>query len=294
MAVVPSPAVGRIARLLRAMGAEPQRELSLAELARRSGVPKPTAHSLLLALVAEGFVERTGAVPTYRLGAALAELGDLARGAPTLLDVVTPEVARLHESLGVSVMGAAVEGDEVVVLAAQCVPHPFGYEVVAGARRPLCAPVGPVYVAWSGERDVRRWLDAAPTLTAARRRALARDLAEVRRRGWSATVRARRGDGPTTGSTREATTSDLAAADVEVVGIGAPVRDARDEVVGSIALVGFVDPMPGAQVRGLAAEVVDAAVRASVRLGGGAGRTDVSRPARRRTHDDRRSPHRPR
>jgi DNA-binding IclR family transcriptional regulator len=267
MAVAPSPAVARIASLLRTLGATPEAELPLAELARRSGVPKATAHSLLLALVAEGFVERTGPVPTYRLGAALVELGDLARGALDLLDVVAPEVVRLHESLGASAMGAAVEGDEVVVLAAQCVPHPFGYEVVAGSRLPLRAPVGPVYVAWSDEQDVRRWLDAAPSLTEARRHALVRDLAAVRGRGWSATVQARRGNGRVPGATREATASDLAAAEVEVIGIGAPVREASGAVVGALALVGFRDPMPGAQVRRLGTEVAEAAGRASARLG---------------------------
>jgi DNA-binding IclR family transcriptional regulator len=266
MAVAPSPAVAKIASLLRTLGIAPERELPLAELARRSGVPKPTAHSLLLALVAEGLVERGGPGPTYRLGESLADLGDLARGAPTLYDVVLPEVARLHETLGASAMAASVEGDEVVVLTAQCVPHPFGYEVVAGTRLALRAPVGTVYVAWSSETIVRHWLDRAPSLTEPRRNALLRDLGAVRRRGWSATVRARRSNGPGSSTTREANASDLAAAAVAVVGISAPVRDARGAVAGSIALVGFVDPMPGSQVRLLATEVVDAAARASGRL----------------------------
>ena len=267
MAVTPSPAVARMAKLLRALGAGPEHELPLAEVARRTGVPKPTAHSLLLALVAEGFVERTGPVPTYRLGSALAELGDRARGAPTLLDVAAPEVARLHETLVVSAMAAVVEGDEIVTLTARCVPHPFGFEVVAGARLALRAPVGTVYVAWSSERVVRRWLDAAPSLTEARRNALERDLAAVRRRGWSATVHARRSNARAPGAAREAMESDLAAEEVAVVGISAPVRGKNDAVVGSIALVGFVDPMPGSQVRRLATEVADAATRASARLG---------------------------
>lgn len=267
MAVTPSPAVSRIASLLRTLGAAPERELPLAELARRSAVPKATAHSLLLALVVEGFVERTGSVPTYRLGPVLIELGDLARGEVTLLDVIAPEVERLHESLGASAMGAAVDGDEVVVLAAQCPPHPFGYEVVVGGRLALRAPLGPVYVAWSDAAEVRRWLDASPSLTEARRNALLRDLAAVRRRGWSATVHTRRGEGRVPGTTREATASDLAAAEIGVVGIGAPVRDASGAVVGAVALVGFVDPMPGAEVSRLGTEVAAAATRASARLG---------------------------
>ena len=267
MAVAPSPAVARVAKLLRTLGAGPEHGLPLAEVARRSGVPKATAHSLLLALVAEGFVDRAGSVPTYRLGAALAELGDRARGAPTLLDVVAPEVARLHEKLIVSALAAAVEGDEIVVLTARCVPHPFGYDVVAGTRLALRAPVGTIYVSWSSDRVVRRWLEAAPSLSDARRKALKRDLAAVRRRGWSATVHTRRGNGRAPAGAHEATEDDLDAEHVAVVGISAPVRDTNNAVVGSIALVGFVDPMPGAQVRRLATEVVNTATRASARLG---------------------------
>jgi DNA-binding IclR family transcriptional regulator len=267
MAVAPSPAVARVAKVLRTLGAGPEHGLPLAEVARRSGVPKPTAHSVLLALVVEGFVERTGPLPAYRLGAALAELGDRARGAPTLLDVVAPEVARLHETLVVSALAAAVEGDEIVVLTSRCVPHPFGYDVAAGTRLALRAPVGTIYVSWSSDRVVRRWLEAAPSLSEARRTALRRDLATVRRRGWSATVHKRGGSGRAARTAHEATERDLEADEVAVVGISAPVRDANDAVVGSIALVGFVDSMRGAQVRGLATEVVEAATRASARLG---------------------------
>jgi DNA-binding IclR family transcriptional regulator len=266
MAVIPSPAVARVAALLRTMGAAPARELPLAELARRSGVSKPTAHSLLLGLVAEGLVERVGPVPAYRLGPALVELGDLARREPTLLDAVAPEVARLRETLGASAMGAAVEDDEVVVLAAQCVPHPFGYEIVAGTRLALHAPIGPVYVAWSGDDAERRWLDAAPSLNDARRNALARDLAAVRRRGWSATVRTRKAGDTRFGPMHEIATTDLTAADITVVGISAPVRASSGAVVGCVALVGFVDPMPGSRVVEYAAEVVDAATRATARF----------------------------
>lgn len=267
MAVTPSPAVSRIASLLRTLGAAPEGELPLAELARRSGVPKATAHSLLLALVAEGLVERTEPVPTYRLGAALVELGDLARGEVTLHDVLASEVERLHESLDASAMGAAVEGDEVVVVAAQCLPHPFGYEVVVGVRLALRAPMAPVYVAWSDEQVVRRWLDAVPSLTEARRKALGRDLAAVRRRGWSATVQTRRGNGRVPGTRREATATDLTAAELVVVGIAAPVRAASGAVVGAVALVGFVDPLSGVRVCELGTEVAASAARASARLG---------------------------
>jgi DNA-binding IclR family transcriptional regulator len=162
---------------------------------------------------------------------------------PTLLDVAAPEVARLHETLGVSALAAVVEGDEIVTLTARCVPHPFGFEVVAGTRLTLRAPVGTVYVAWSSKRIVRRWLEAAPSLTDARRSALERDLAAVRRRGWSATVQARRGSGHAAGVSREARESDLASQDVAVVGISAPVRDKSD---------GDVERLRAADIDGLA------------------------------------------
>lgn len=264
MAVNPSPAAARVARLLNTLAEAPEGELPLAELVRRTGIRKPTAHSLLLGLAEEGFVARCGPRPSYRLGPALVSLASAAGHDVTLAEAVEPELARLGEQLQVSTMAGRPEGDEIVVLAARCLPHPFGFEVAAGTRVPLRPPIGGIYVAWSDEAAVRAWCERSePPVADEQRAALGRDLAAIRRRGWSATIRR-----PAAGRVvlREATDDDLAGSGLTVVGVAAPVWGRGRRPACSLAAIGLAGPLDGEAVRALAADLVAAAARATSRL----------------------------
>jgi DNA-binding IclR family transcriptional regulator len=70
------PVVGRALQLLDTFSAE-RPELTLSEIARRAGMPLPTAHRLLHQLCAWGAVER-GEDGLYRVGLRLWELASLA------------------------------------------------------------------------------------------------------------------------------------------------------------------------------------------------------------------------
>jgi DNA-binding IclR family transcriptional regulator len=128
--------------------------------------------------------------------------------------------------------------------------------VAVGNRLPLRAPVAPIYVAWAAEPAVDAWLDAADPALSRRARAAAHDdLAAVRRRGWSATIRA-------DDTMREIRDADLRRARLSVVGLSAPVRDDRGTFACSLALTGLTSEPSGAELRALAATLVDAANRA--------------------------------
>src|SRR5690349_24656953 len=71
----PNSVLGRACALLTSYGPG-DAELSLAELSRRTGVPKPTVHRLVVELAGWGIVERTRR--GVRLGMRLFELGQLA------------------------------------------------------------------------------------------------------------------------------------------------------------------------------------------------------------------------
>jgi len=280
MAVKPSPAVGRVARALHAIAQAPEGQLGLAEIARRTGESKPTVHSLLLALDAEGFVQRREPGPMYALGAALVALGDAARGSVTVLDAVEPELTALRDDLDISAMAGTVDGDELVVLSARSVAHPFGVKVGAGNRGPYRAPIGPIYCAWSDPAVQHAWCDrSVPRLSAATRRAILKELGLIRHRGWSATLlRSTEGGGVqrSAASKRgaanrvygEATDDDLESESLLVVGISAPVWNMDGSIASSLALVGFDAPISGRSVRGLATRLVESSARATVRLGG--------------------------
>lgn len=89
-------------------------ELSIRELARRSGVARSTAHRLVGELVGWGALERSpGGV---RLGVKLFELGSLAPSSVTLRDAALPYAHHLHEVTQLTVNVAIRSGDEIVYL----------------------------------------------------------------------------------------------------------------------------------------------------------------------------------
>lgn len=104
--------------------------LGLAEIHRRTGMPKPTAHRLLGQLVAWGLLER--ADDGYRLGMRLYELGQLVPAQHGIEQQLTPVVHRLHATTGLTVHLAVLDRTEVVYL----------HKLDAGGAPPLASRVG--------------------------------------------------------------------------------------------------------------------------------------------------------
>ncbi|GAA4804582.1 IclR family transcriptional regulator [Actinomycetospora chlora] len=105
--------------------------LRLAEIHRRTGMPKPTAHRLLGQLVALGLVDRDDG-GGYRLGMRLFELGQLVPGQHGIEDRVAPVLSGLHAATGLTVHLAVLDRTEVVYL----------HKVSAPGAPPLASRVG--------------------------------------------------------------------------------------------------------------------------------------------------------
>jgi DNA-binding IclR family transcriptional regulator len=112
----PNSVLGRAFTLLTAFRVG-DAELTLAQLCRRTGLPKATAHRLLAELAAWDVVERT---PTgLRLGMRLFELGQLAPRQRGLREAAAPFLADLFEATHETVHLAILDGGsppEVVYL----------------------------------------------------------------------------------------------------------------------------------------------------------------------------------
>jgi IclR family acetate operon transcriptional repressor len=109
----PNSVLGRAFTLLTAFRVG-DAELTLAQLCRRTGLPKATAHRLLAELAAWDVVERT---PTgLRLGMRLFELGQLAPRQRGLREAAAPFLADLFEATHETVHLAILDGIEVVYL----------------------------------------------------------------------------------------------------------------------------------------------------------------------------------
>ncbi|RKS73220.1 IclR family transcriptional regulator [Actinomadura pelletieri DSM 43383] len=86
--------------------------LGAAELARRSGLPKSTAHRIALDLVDAGLLERRG--ERVRLGLKLFEIGQRVPRQRVLRDAAVPYMSDLREATRQTVHLAVLEGREVV------------------------------------------------------------------------------------------------------------------------------------------------------------------------------------
>ncbi|BBJ39571.1 hypothetical protein SSPO_022890 [Streptomyces antimycoticus] len=113
MTAVPNSVLGKAVALLNAY--EPGDEsLSLAELHRRTGIPKTTLHRLLGELGEWKVLERTRR--GYRLGMRMFEWGQLVSVQRSLCDAAAPFLACLSEATRATVNLAVPEGPDVVYI----------------------------------------------------------------------------------------------------------------------------------------------------------------------------------
>ncbi|RAJ34665.1 IclR family transcriptional regulator [Kitasatospora sp. SolWspMP-SS2h] len=156
-------------------------DLSASELARRMGLSVSTAHRLARTLVATGFLDQDERTARYRLGPAVAELGQLSfhqRG----LHLAGPELAELARRTGATADLAIRSGPHAVILVGGSVLPSTGL----GLRRPLhSTALGKVLLAWPSpaETPLRGPLPAYTPRTLTDPAALDAELARTRERG---------------------------------------------------------------------------------------------------------------
>jgi DNA-binding IclR family transcriptional regulator len=160
----------RCVALLDLLAAGPR---SLRALADASGLPRPTAHRLLVALEAHRLVARDAA-GLFRLGPRLTELAAVAGPELDLASVAGPVLDRLHMATGESVQLYVRSGEHRLCIAARDAGTGLRDSVPVGALLPLdVGSGGKVLLAWSSEGG-----GGVP----------AAELAIVRSRGWAVSV----------------------------------------------------------------------------------------------------------
>ncbi|MEU9283495.1 IclR family transcriptional regulator [Streptomyces sp. NPDC048275] len=179
---VPKSVLARGASLLRACG-DCEGALSLAELALRTGLPKPTAHRLIGELVRLGLVERTPE-GCYRIGLALFVLGQSAPSVRELRDAALPYLGDLHQETQENVHLAVPDGPDTLFLAKITGRRATPIVSRTGGRLPAhCTATGKVFLAHD-PGPPRRTLPRLTPRTLVLPGQLARDLAATRARGY--------------------------------------------------------------------------------------------------------------
>lgn len=162
----------------------PEEAFNLTELCRRLDMNKATAHSLLGELAEAGYLVRDPVDKTYGLGPRLLAVGLAAgRNERALLNRARRHLRRLATELDVRCVASVLRGDELVILEVAGRDRPFRPSIQPGHRVPCVPPIGAVFVAWSSEPEVERWLDRAGDTSPEHRAAYLDALATVRGRG---------------------------------------------------------------------------------------------------------------
>jgi DNA-binding IclR family transcriptional regulator len=246
--------VDAAAKALDLLGAFSFREprLSLAELAGRTGIPRPTAFRLLTTLEQAGFVAKENG--EYQLGIKCFILGNIVASGLDLREKANPHLQQLRDATGETVHLAVLEGWQVLYLERLQSPHPIGFMrsrigVVVPA---YCTGLGKTLLAFKPADEVEAWLAkqtlkpmTPETITAPRR--LLKELRAIRARGYGV---------------------DEQEHERGVRCLAAPISNHTGEVVAAISVAGPADRMPRPLIGGTMAATIIAAARAiSIELG---------------------------
>ncbi len=220
----------KAARILTVLESGPH---SLAELVAATGIARPTAHRLAVALEFHRLVARdlTG---RFVLGPRSGELS-AAAGEDRLLAAATPALITLRDATGESAQLYRRQGDQRICVAAA--------ERVSGLRDSV--PIGAAFTmqAGSAAQILLAWEDADKlhrTLTNAR--FTAAHLSAVRRRGWAQSIGER---------------------EPGVASVSAPVRGPNNKVIAAVSISGPIERLGRQPGRIHAAAVVATAARLS-------------------------------
>lgn len=148
--VVGDPNDGVVARAFRIVNVfEPgERSLSLAEIARRTGLPKSTVHRLIGQLLDWRVLERQG--ERLRLGIKLFEWGSAVPQQRTVRDAALPYMEDLYEATHETVHLGLLDGHEVVYVNKICGHRPTRVPTAIGLRMPVyCTGLGKAILAFS-------------------------------------------------------------------------------------------------------------------------------------------------
>lgn len=179
-ASTPTAVIDRISLVLDAFDG-PGR-LTLAQIVRRTGLPRSSAHRMLERLVQLRWLRRSGR--DYELGMRLVELGSLAVHQDRLVRAAGPLLGELHRATGLVAHLAVLDGPDVVYLDKVGDRMADAIPTRVGARQPAhCTAVGKAILAYRDDDADVDLLVRKTKYSISTRAQLAAELAKVRARG---------------------------------------------------------------------------------------------------------------
>ncbi len=217
------PAVDRAAHILRVL-ADTKTPLGVSELSRQLGLNKSTTHDILNTLCHHRLLERDEPTKTYRLGYALAELGQRVDERLDLRIIAHAWIVRLSEELDETVFLGTYQDGYVTIIDKQEASHDVKITSPLGRRMHYSAAAfGKLFLAAMNDTQVNQLLAEKPL-----RPATPKSI--IRPNAYRATLRQVRVQG-------------YAVDDEEYIpgvrAVSAPVNDAQGHVIAGLCVVGF-------------------------------------------------------
>ena len=227
-------------------------ELSVVEIARRTGLPRTTVHRIVDSLRSVGFLEQNASRDRYRLGLKLFELGGSALMNLPLYREAPPFVDTLAKLSGEDVHLCIFDGAQMVFVnrRSQIAPRPHNTVITMEASPCHSTGVGKAALAFQSDVVIDRVIGAGlprftPNTIVDPKR-LKAELAAIRTRGYSI---------------------DDCEHEPELRCVGAPIRNSAGRVFAAISASGPTKRVTSDRVPELARIVMTHAELLSIRLG---------------------------
>ncbi len=231
-----SSGVGVLDKTVAVLNALEAGPASLAQLVAATGLARPTAHRLAVALERHRVLTRDSQ-GRFVLGPRITELATAA-GEDRLLAIAQPILAQLRDITGESAQLYRRQGDARICVAAAERATGLRDTVPIGAVLPMTAgSAAQILLAWEEPERMHRGLRGAKFTATA--------LAQVRRRGWAASVAER---------------------EPGVASVSAPVRGQGGKVIAAASVSGPIERLTRSPGRLHAAAVIAASEKISATL----------------------------
>ena len=227
---------------------------TLAEIARKTGLPRSTAHHLLHALVEFGYLVQDGNARSYTLAPKLFRLTGSSWTREQLAEIAMPYLDELSRRTGEGTSLAILRDGVVTIIAKREPEGPVRVVQEVGARRPIyCTAVGKALAAWLPEQELSGIINRTVfkrltpnTLTSPT--AFRRELARIRATGFAL---------------------DNEEHIEGIRCIATPVRDHSGEVRASLCVVGPKNRLPQRRLAEMRQALAAVSADLSARLGHG-------------------------
>ena len=227
--------------------------LSLAQLAEKTGFDKATLIRLLTCLEEAGYVERAANDLGYQIGAKAYHLALVYQATHPWPSAAIPVIQRLAQDSGYTSEIGVLDGWSTRTVAVADSNRALRRQTSVGERFPIhCTSMGKILVAYRDAPEIDRIIEAGLPRHTAKTivdpDAFRAELAAIRARGYA---------------------FDDEEWSVGLCCISAPIRDATGQVIAGVNISGPAGEFTESALPRLAAEVVQAAVSISTRLGYG-------------------------